>query len=61
MLMVWFLPVTRLMGEGKQRGRGGFYLLLKLAFPIKYSRQEEKIHLAQGAVKMRKKSEKWPL
>lgn len=52
--MVWFLPVTRLMGEGKQRGRGGFYLLLKFAFPIKYSRQEEKIHLAQGAVKMRK-------
>lgn len=59
--MVWFLPVTRLMGEGKQMGRGWVLFTFLTCLPIKYSCQEEKIHLAQGAAKMRKKSEKWPL
>lgn len=55
-LMVWFFLLTRLIGEGKQRGRGWvlIYFINLPSLPNTLICQEEKIHLAQGAVKMRK-------
>lgn len=52
--MVWFLAVTRLIGEGKQRGRGVGCLFILTCLPYQILLTIEKIHLAQGAVKMRK-------
>lgn len=60
-LMVWFLPVTRPTGEGRQRGRG-WVLFFNLPPPLPNTLiyEEKKIHLAQGAVKTGNKSENGP-
>lgn len=52
--MVWFLPVTRLIGVEETKGWGVVFFIFNLPSLPNTLICKEKIHLAQGAVRMRK-------